>query len=759
MKDMPLTRRRFLEGCAGACALTAVGGMGVAQAFADGGQIGVGARPQWEATYTICEGCPNACSFQAFVVDGGLQKTLGNQTDPNAAGNLCARGYGFTQSTFSDARVKNPLRRKDDGSFQTIPWDDALQEIGDRLDGIVSIYGPGSLAMVYGGELRNARTLSTLFMSAMGSGNVFVDDVTYDVVKSGALVQAIGADGFHADVDAADAVLLVDTSLADVTTPGLVAALQKAREAGKTIVAVDPRLGTLASFAGEWYATNPGTELALLLAVCQYLVANGLYDKQFVAGNVTGFDAWAQALAEYTPAWAEGVCGVEAFRIEQLAATLHDAAPKVAIEYGNGRIAGAAYANSPQTVRVACLLGALLGSWGQPGGMLLPYDFGSLPGADLLASDAKPSSVLEASTGVDGAESAVDAGAIFVMSPQKALGIRALVTAGADVAYDYSAIEGIRERLESFDLFVCISDEMTETAECADYVLPLASYLERSTIPEPVQGSFAAYSASSAVLPMEDGVNARPLGEILEGIASACGADAAFVQKMQEAADEQLVACGLDSNGVCANGVCAVVPGTVARMSAWGTPSGTIECVSSPQLDPGDAELPLWVEPLGSSNIGLVVSEDMNFGEGNEDAVVLEDGQPPTFKLITGQQSVPGMHGYNTEELMDISETYGLDGVWINSMAAEAIGVSQGDEIVVYNGRHACEAKAFVTNRIVPTAVFMPMSYGRTSERQKVAKGIGENAFLFSNPVVIPGSGALSMQEACVSVMSKREGA
>lgn len=760
MKDMPLTRRRFLEGCAGAGALVAVGStVATAQAFAEGGQIGVDARPEWSTAYTICEGCPNACSFQAYVVDGTLEKTLGNATDPNAAGNLCARGYGYTQSAFSDARVKNPLRRKDGGGFQTISWDEAAQEIGSRLEGILSVYGPDAIALVYSGVRRNARILSTAFMRALGSGNVFVDDVTYDVVKGAALMQTIGCDQYFADVANADAVLLVDASLADITTPDLVAALQKAREAGKTIVALDPRLGALGSFADDWYAANPGTELAVLLAVCQYLVANGLYDRDFVEANVAGFDAWAQALSEYTAEWAEGVTGIEGFRIEQLAATLHDAAPKVAIEYGNGRIGGTSYANSPQTMRVVCLLAALLGSWGQQGGNLLPYDFDAVVGKDGSGVQKKASSVLESSIRMEGISSAVDAGAPFALSPQHGHALKALVAVDADVAYDYAAIPRLQESLEAVDLFVCISEEMTATAQCADYVLPLASYLEQGTFAEPAQGAFAAWAASSAAMTADDGVNARPLDEVFDLIANAANVDDGIGQAARDAADAALQACGLSAQGVAANGVCAVSPGTVARVAAWRTPSGKIECVSSPQLDPGNAQLPLWVEPRGSSNIGLAVSEDLNFGQGNVDAVVIEDGQSPTFKLITGQQSALGMHGYNTAELMDISEKYGLDRVWINAEVAQALGISQDDRIVVHNGRHACEAKAFVTSRIVPTALYMPMSYGRTAERQKVAKGIGDNVFLFSEPVLVPGSGALGIQEACVSVLTKREGA
>ena len=760
MKEMPLTRRRFLQGCAGVGALTVAGGtVAATQAFAEGGDIGAKARPEWSATYTICEGCPNGCSFEAYVVDGKLEKTLGNATDPNAAGNLCARGYGYTQSAFSDARVKNPLRRKDNGDFQTVSWDDAIQEIGDALNGYVSIYGPDAVALIYNGAQRNARSLSTLFMSALGSGNIFVDDLTYDVVKASALRQTVGVDSCYADVANADVVLLVDTSLADITTPNLVASLQKARAAGADIIAIDPRLGTLASFAGDWYAANPGTELALLLAICQYLSANGLYDKAFVDANVAGFDAWADAISEYTPSWAQEVTGVESYRIEQLASKIHEAAPRVAIQYGNGNIAGTSYANSPETERVICLLNAMLGAWGSKGGTYLPYDFSAIPAKGVTVPEQPVSSILERVFQVEGSASAVDAGACYALSPKRNVGLKALFAVDADVAYDYSELRGLDKVLDRLDLFVCISEEMTETAQLADFVLPLSSYLERSSIPEPVQGSYAAYSASTSVIEPKDGVNARPLANILDGILEVCDVNENVLALATTVADAKLAACGLSAEGIAQNGTSAISEAKLARVSKWNTPSGKIECLSSPQLAPYDADLPLWVEPLGASNIKQVVSDDMNFGTSDENYIIVEGSDTPTFQLITGQQTPVGMHGYNTEELMAISEKYQMDSAWINAEVAKVLGIEQDDVIVIHNGQHACEIKANVTQRIVPTAIFIPMSYGRQADRQKVAKGIGDNVFLFSDAIAVPGTGAFCFQEACVSVLAKKVGA
>lgn len=96
MKEMPLTRRRFLEGCAGAGAVALSTGVLASPAFAKGGDIGVDARPKAETVNTVCQACPHGCALTAYVVDGKLDKVIGIGSDPQARGMLCTRGYGCT---------------------------------------------------------------------------------------------------------------------------------------------------------------------------------------------------------------------------------------------------------------------------------------------------------------------------------------------------------------------------------------------------------------------------------------------------------------------------------------------------------------------------------------------------------------------------------------------------------------------------------------------------------------------------------------
>ncbi len=109
---------------------------------------------------------------------------------------------------------------------------------------------------------------------------------------------------------------------------------------------------------------NPGTDLALILAMSNVLINRDLYD----ASPSVGFDEWA--IAGYTPEWAEGM---GAATIERLALEFAEAAPAALhrAELARRRF-GCSYANSGETARAICLFNTLLGCWNQPGALFLP---------------------------------------------------------------------------------------------------------------------------------------------------------------------------------------------------------------------------------------------------------------------------------------------------------------------------------------------------------------------------------------------------
>lgn len=763
MMTRPLTRRRFLTGCAGAGAAVACGAMGTAAAFAEGGRIGAAAQPESAQVHTICQACPNACGYTAWVVDGELGKTIGDAASPNAAGNLCARGYGFTQSASSSSNLKNPMRRKKDGSYKTISWDDALREIGDTVQGIIAASGAGSVALISEGSSSTASAYGRRFMHALGSSNAFIDDVTDNIAKAAAFTQVIGTSSYHADIANADLVLLIDTSYADITTPDLTAALRTASETGTKMIAIDPRLGTVASFASEWVAVNPGSELALLLAICNQLIRDGRYDRAFVAENATGFEEWSARIEGCTAAWAQDITGVASDRIASLAAELWEAAPRVAIQYENGSIGAASYVNSTETARAVCLLNMLLGSWGAEGGALLPFDYSA------ASFDAVLSKPARAAQGVSAAPTIVGfpLGQPFGASAAHAIEladqgiIRALFVVEADIAYDYASIPDVEGKLRNADLLVAICQQATQTSQLADYILPVCPYLESASLPVFCQGPRPAVSIAMPVLEADGSSNAKPIDEIICGLATACKIEGSFSFSMADAASLQLEQVGLTLEGLAQTGSGTIDGAHAARRTDWATPSGKIECMSAACERAGLPASPIWVPTREASDIAALLSDDMNLGQRNGTTLLVHGDTAETdqleFHLITGQQSVLGSHGSNVEELMDIAEAYRLDSIWVNARVASLLGMSTGDAVIVRNDHGAHEATLFATERIAPTAVYLPSGFGRTAPRQQIANGKGVNPAMFCDAVVQPGYGTLCTQDACVQLQKAGE--
>ncbi len=351
MSTRDITRRRFIEGsvCAGAAvALTsaAIGaGSDTRTAFAAQNKSSIGNIPQTEQIPVLCEGCSNNCGCYSYNVNGEFNQMFPDGNNPASKGRFCARGFSYTQSAFSDDAITTPLKRLPSGRYDEISWDQALQEIAIALDAIYQSYGTDALAMAYTPSPVNS-FYGPRLMHALGSGNVFLDDVVYNSSKAAGFTQVIGTPTYTPDLGGSNMVLLIDTSYNDVERPNLIHCLGYAIMSGKSLISIDSRIGKVSNLAGTWISVRPGTTLALLLAVCNTIIREGRYDKEFVAQNSVGFDEWASAIADATPEWAAEICGVTATEIEELAGNIINAAPSVAIQYET-RMAGPAPTQTP----------------------------------------------------------------------------------------------------------------------------------------------------------------------------------------------------------------------------------------------------------------------------------------------------------------------------------------------------------------------------------------------------------------------------
>lgn len=715
MAEMAITRRGFLAASAAGAALAASGATltgcastpAVDQAYAD------------EVVNTQCTACAKQCGYAAYVVDGSIDKVVGHATNPHAAGTLCARGFGSATVAASEDRLTEPLRRKDDGTYEPVEWDVALEEIARGLNDIKGQKGPEALAVITDGT-STADFYLTRFINALGSGNSYVDAATTSLSVASGLAQVTGYTACEVDYAQAKMVVILDASVVEMPDPGTVAGLEKAKENGAAIVMVDSRMPASASLATEWLPVRAGTELALVLALGHVLVERNKVAKE-AAAAMEGYQEWAASLASYTPSWAAEITGLSADRIETLALELAAAAPAASLDLSWLALFGGGYGNAGELVRATALVNAMLGSWNVPGGV-----YAETAAVDLTGTKLAPLAVT--AVDVTAADYPLAAGGSAPQALRLAHDgvLEGLILADANVVAEYPDPAYIKEAIEACTLSVAITPEMTETAACCSFVLPEKVWSESAQLPTVSGAVHPTLVVSSQVIePQVE--QARSIPEIVESLAAATGTESSFPFTLAEATEAYCEACGCTAAGAAAVGSSALT----AKTAAWPTASGKIQCASDAAAQAGLTALPGWVAPTVSP-----------------DALGFE-----FYRLTTGNGATQTTaKTVNAAPLAAIAKQYALNRLWMSAETAADLGVAEGDEVVIENEYASAPVAVHVTELIEPTALYLAAPFGVENKEQTQADGVGVRQARFVPFALETAYGAPLLQETMVTV-------
>lgn len=728
MSENAMTRRGFLARSATAAALVGLSGYMGFGAWEQAQAADAVKGGQTEKVHTLCNACSNKCGFTAYVVKGQLRKLIGDEENPYAHGKLCACGYGYSQIAYSEDRLTDPLKKNSKGEYEAISWNQAFQEIGEKVRAIIDANGPDALAVVQDPR-PSGQYYAKRFINALGSPNCYTHGAACNLSKESGCTQAIGTSAWASDVAHAKMTIFIGRSYADGIRPSSLSDLQTAYENGSHIVMIDPRCNNSTKFATEWLPINPGTDMALILAMSKVLVDNDLYDKGFVKTHGIGFEEYAAALEPYTTEWAEKKTGIDSGDIVRLARQMAEAAPAASIEQGWRGAVGCQYANSGETARAIALFNALLGCYNQKGGaLLLPsVSAGKLDTAKFPEVPA-PSSKIAGSKEYPLALSSMGS-AVYAAQLAKEGTIKGMFFYNSNMAAGYTNPAYVADAMSQLELSVAIDVQMSETAALADYVLPDTSYLERAELPAFVSDMVPAVTLRNQVLDVVH-PNTKPVDKIFEGLAEACGVERYFPFTMEDLARAQLASVGVDYEALQRQGT-ATFPDKAfvyGKTPTWKTPTGKVQFTSDACKNAGLSAAPAWIEPKVMPI-------------GNE------------MRLIEGKQSI---HSHtmtaDNRNLMGLTKKYDLTRAWINPTIAKRLGIEDGDQIQVANEHHTGTVRAKVTERINPTALFLPGGYGCTVKQQKTAYGIGLRPMDYVPFQLEPGYGSAMTHEACVTV-------
>lgn len=262
---------------------------------------------------------------------------------------------------------------------------------------------------------------------------------------------------------------------------------QAVHDHGTKIVVADPRRIKLTDHAGLWLSQKPGTDAALINALCHVIIRDNLVDHDFVKERTENYEVFAEAVAECTPEWAAKITGVPAADIEE-AAKIYGSAERAAIYYTMGITQ-----HTSGTDNVKCLanLALMTGNLGKSGTGLNP-----LRGQNNVqgASDMACAPVfLPGYQRVDNDEARARFEEVWGCSlPAKVgLGATEMGEAMLDGTIDAMWVMGenpvmsdpnlshARKAFGSVKFLVVQDIFLSETAELADVVLPAAAYAEK----------------------------------------------------------------------------------------------------------------------------------------------------------------------------------------------------------------------------------------------------------------------------------------
>lgn len=604
---------------------------------------------------TVCQrDCPDSCFVDAVVVDGRIVSTKGSRENPITQGFLCPRGFGNPERVYSKERVLYPYFREGKG-FVRVSWSKALDLITSKIADVLKNFGCESILLYdYPGNQG--------FLSWQYSQRLWLAlgvTVTDDALCSSSGHVGIGLHygltyglGYE-DVSNCGTIVFWGNN-ARVSSPHLwTLSLRARQEKGTKLVSIDPRESDTSESCDLWVNPRPGSDVALVYGISRCLIEQNKIDESFIREWTTGYDEFREEAMNWTPERVENATNLRWEKVEELCEVLVEK-PPVGFMIGLGLNKSS---QGAEATRAVSLLPALLGQhrgfhYSDSNGRFTDWAY-----INCSKLSKKKSKVIPQ----------VSVGSRLNTGEFKFVFIK-----GSNPASTLPNQNVVREGLSREDVFVVVHEtHWTETAQLADVVLPAATYLEKSDLNFSDHHLYARLSEKAV----------EPLGEsrheiwVMHQIAKKldCSDEWVFEDPwgvLKTATSEAFDDGSLDD----------LFKGKVLRLrqrprGEYQTPSGKIEFFSSMVHEKGANPLPL--QPS------------------------LEDDEG-WFTLLNS-----ALPKWTHSQFRDV---YGPlpEIVWMNPVDANKIGITNGEEVVLYNQLGALTVDVVITEKISKGVLWSP---------------------------------------------------
>ncbi|MEM1306124.1 MAG: molybdopterin-dependent oxidoreductase, partial [Pseudomonadota bacterium] len=454
---------------------------------------------------SICPFCGVGCQTDVSVKGNDIIKVDGRQGPANR-GKLCVKGRFGMDYVMSPERLTVPLIRRADAPkhadarmafsdiadvFREATWDEALNVAARGLtvvrdqEGGQAIAGFGSAK----GTNEEAYLFQKLIRQGFGTNNVDHCTRLCHASSVAALIEGVGSGAVSAPFTAADDsdCILVIGARPEQNHPVAATYLKQAAKRGAQLIVMDPRRQGLMRHATHPVIFNAGRDVAMLNAIIHTIIAEDLFDAQYVAANTDGFEALREKVRDFTPEAMAEVCGVDAQTLRDVARAFATAERSI-IFWGMGV---SQHVHGTDNARCLIALSLITGQIGRPGTGLHPLrgqnnvqgasDAGLIP---MVYPDYQPVGDANIRAHYEDAwgrslDPAKGLTVVEIMGEVEAGNIKAMFVQGENPAMSDPDQRHARAALATLDHLIVQDIFLTETAWFADVILPASAQPEK----------------------------------------------------------------------------------------------------------------------------------------------------------------------------------------------------------------------------------------------------------------------------------------
>jgi len=660
---------------------------------------------------TICQFCHTNCGLLIHQKSDGTISVEGDPNHPMNRGLCCSKAAAIPEIIRSEDRLRYPLLKTGTG-FKKISWDEALKVAADKLGEIRSKYGPLSLTRCAGAPVSyQGRDGFLQFMGEFGSPNMTGAGNLCMVPRMTAFRSVTGAIRAEPDYDNTKLVIFWGTNPlaserfgAYCAYDGMRQILSRLKERGTRIISIDPFRTKTTQQGDDWVRINPGSDVALGLAMIHVIINEALYDKAFVEEYTSGFKALAEHVQACSPEWAEPLTGVSEKTIRDLARAYATTKP-AAIYEGNGLDM---YTNGVDSVRTVAILISLTGNLDAPGGNVF------MPFAQQSKLPTKPVPIERRVW----YEKFPVFGEVPFPAVKEALLAeednrpRAMIVHHSNPVLVQANEKRTRQALEKLD-FIIVNDIFpTATTELADLILPISSDFESYGYRaySSVEGGFMAL-ARPVVQPVG---SARPVFEVEYELAERMGLHQDYPFHDTVSWIEFVIKpSGVTFELLDMEQIVYATPPIQYRKyidKGFKTPSGKVDLFSTSFEAHGYGPIPSYTDPAG-------------------EPLGAKDISAKGLSLLgTSRRPAQSVHT-KFKNLKAITRIYPEPFVWIHPQDASDRDIREGDEVEVRSPQGEITIKAKLTEDTKPGLVWIDFGWGNPTDGKANINVLANDAY------------------------------